>query len=61
MVEVRRKPRETVYVLVRKFSSRMRMSGILREAKKRQYCQAALGKKEAKEKALKKIERAKNR
>ena len=58
MVEVRKKPREAVHSLVRKFSSRIRLSGILKEAKKRQYCQVPLGKKERKEKALKKLKRA---
>ena len=59
MVEVRRKPRETVHSLVRKFSSRIRLSGILKEAKKRQYCQAPLGKRERKEKVLKKLKKTK--
>ena len=58
MVEVRKKPREAVYSLVRKFSSRIRLSGILKEAKKRQYCQVPLGKKERKEKALKKLRKS---
>lgn len=55
MVEVRRKPKETSFALVRRFSSKVRLSGILQEAKKRQYYQRPLGEREKKERALKRL------
>lgn len=58
MVEVRKKPRETTFSLIRRFSLKVRMGGILQEAKKRQFYHPPLSEKEKKEKALKKIKRA---
>ncbi|HOK35448.1 MAG TPA: 30S ribosomal protein S21 [Candidatus Pacearchaeota archaeon] len=55
MVEVRKKQKETTFSLVRRFSSKLRMSGILQEVKKRQYYQPPLNEREKREKALKRI------
>jgi ribosomal protein S21 len=55
MVEVKRKPRETTSSLIRRFSSKIRMSGVLRERKKRAYYKPPSSKREKKEKVLKKI------
>jgi ribosomal protein S21 len=59
MVEVRKRPKETTFALVRRFSSRMKLSGVLQEAKKRQYYQPPLNKREKKLKALKRIKKNK--
>jgi len=55
MVEVRKKQKETTFSLVRRFSSKLRMSGILQEVKKRQYYQPPLNEREKREKVLKRI------
>lgn len=59
MVEVRKKPKETTVSLIRRFSSKVRMSGVLVEAKKRQYKKSPLKKRAKKEKALRRIEKKK--
>jgi ribosomal protein S21 len=58
MVEVRKKPKETSVSLIRRFSSKVRMSGVLVEAKKRQYHQAPLKKRAKKEKAIRRLKKA---
>lgn len=57
MVEVRRKNREAILALIRRFSLKMKKSGVLNGARKRQYFASLLSDKEKKEKALKKIEK----
>jgi len=59
MVEVRKRPKETTFALVRRFSSKMRSSGVLQEVKKRQYYQRPLNEREEKLKALKRIKKNK--
>ena len=59
MVEVRRKPRETTPALIRRFSLKVRVSGILKEAKKRRFHTSPLNKEKRKKKALRKIEKKK--
>ena len=61
MIEVRKKPKETTQALIRRFSSIVRMSGILEEAKKRQYYQPPLNERAKKEKALKKLKKLKSK
>jgi len=58
MVDVKKKPRETTPALLRRFSSKLRLSGVINEAKKRQYHKKELNEKEKKNKALKKLDRA---
>jgi ribosomal protein S21 len=55
MVEVRKKPKETTPSLVRRFSSKLRMSGTLIEARKRQYTKRPLSPTAKKQKALRRI------
>jgi len=57
MVEVRKKPKETTQALIRRFSSIVRMSGILEEAKRRQFYQRPLNKRQRKERALKRLKK----
>lgn len=57
MVEVRRKPKESVLSLVRRFSSKVRMSGILLEAKKRMFYQKPPNEREKREKALRRLQK----
>ena len=57
MVEIRRKPRETITAFVRRFSSKLRMSGVLREARKRRFHISSLNKSKRKEKALRKVKK----
>jgi len=59
MVEVRRKPRENTSALLRRFSSKMRLSGVLREARKRQFSSSPMNDREKKSKALRRIEKKK--
>lgn len=57
MVEVRKRPKETSISLIRRFSSKVRMSGVLIEAKKRQYHKTPFKKRAQREKALRRIEK----
>ena len=59
MVEIKKKPKESPLALVRRFSSKVRMSGILNEARKRQFYKSSLNQKEKKEKAIRRIEKQK--
>jgi len=61
MVEIKRKPRETISAFIRRFSSKVRMSGVLKEARKRQFYISSLNKKKRKEKALRKAEKKRER
>lgn len=58
MVEVRKKPKETSPSLARRFSSKLRMSGVLLEARKRQFNKPSRNKTARKEKALRRISKA---
>ncbi len=58
MVEVRKKPKENSVSLIRRFSSKVRMSGVLIEAKKRQYYQPPLTEREKREKVIRKLKKA---
>ena len=58
MVDVKKKLRETTPALLRRFSLKLRLSGVINEAKKRQYRKKELNEKEKKNKALKKLDRA---
>lgn len=60
MVEVRKKPRETTPALIRRFSTKVRMSGLLIEAKKRRFHVPPLSEKEKKEKVIRKALKKKN-
>lgn len=57
MVEARRKPKETTPSFIRRFSRKVRMSGLLNEARKRRFHKASLNKKKRKEKALRRIQK----
>ena len=59
MVEVRRKPGESVLSLVKRFSTKVRLSGIFIEVKKRIHYQKPLNKRARKEKALLRLQRQK--
>jgi len=58
MVEVRKKPRENALSLVRRFSLKVRMSGVLVEARKRQYHKSPLTKRDRKEKTLRRLKKS---
>jgi len=57
MVETRKKPNENSISLVRRFSTKLRMSGILLEARKRQFREKKLNKRARKEKFLHKMKK----
>ena len=57
MVEARKKPKETTPSLVRRFSLKLRRSGVLLEARKRQFNKRSRNKRARKEKALRKIQK----
>jgi len=59
MVEVKRRPREIAPALIRRFSSKVRKSGVLSEATKRRFYSSPLNKEKRREKALRKIEKKK--
>ena len=59
MVEVIKKPKENTSSLVRRFSTKLRMSGVLLEARKRQFNKRSRNKRARKEKALRKIQKIK--
>ena len=59
MVEVKRKPGESVLSLVKRFSTKVRLSGILIEVKKGIHYQKPLNKRARKEKALLRLQRQK--
>ncbi|MCD6283809.1 30S ribosomal protein S21 [bacterium] len=54
-VEVKRKPKETISALVRRFSRAVQKSGILIEAKKRRFYVKKPTKRERRESALRRI------
>jgi ribosomal protein S21 len=57
MVEVRKKPKENTPSLARRFSTKLRRSGVLLEARKRQFSKRSRNKRARKEKALRRIEK----
>lgn len=57
MVEVRKNKNENSASLVRKFSTKVRLSGILLEGRKRLFYQKPLNKRARKEKALRRLQK----
>lgn len=57
MVEVNKKFKENSLNLIRRFSTRVRKSGILIEMKKRQFFQPSISKKDKKEKVLRRLKK----
>lgn len=57
MVRVKRKPNETAASLIRRFSSYVRMSGVLKESRKRQYRTEKLSERQKKDRALRRLRR----
>jgi ribosomal protein S21 len=60
MVEVRRKEKESVGVLLRRFTRRVQQSGILQRARSLRYRANILSKRERKDEAIKRIAWQKN-
>ncbi|MCD6283761.1 30S ribosomal protein S21 [bacterium] len=60
-IEVKRKPKETVSALVRRFSRAVQKSGILNEAKKRRFYIKKKTRREKRESALRRIRIIKER
>lgn len=58
MVDIRKKPRENISSMIRKFSLKMKMSGVLKEARGRQFFNSKLNGIEKKRKAIKRISKA---
>lgn len=58
MVEVRKKPKENTTSLARRFSTKLRRSGVLLEARKRQFKKRPLNKRARKAKAIRRIQKS---
>ncbi|MBI2640798.1 MAG: 30S ribosomal protein S21 [Candidatus Sungbacteria bacterium] len=61
MVEVRRKENETTGAMLRRFTRRMQLSGVLIRARRTRFYQSKLTKRAVRERAMMRIKKAKER
>ena len=61
MVEVRRRDKETIGALLRRFTRRVQQSGVLINARKQRFYKSPSTKREIHEKALRRVEMLKER